>query len=141
MNLDTSFPEKVDDQRDRVLRSIVQRQGQREFRAALLAAYGSKCATTGCGVVDVLEAAHIHRYMGKGTSIVSYGLLLRADVHTLFDLNLISVEASTMRICVDPSLARSGYEDLRGRPLACPTDNGYALDRRQLEWHRAQCEG
>lgn len=133
------LPENVEDQRDRVLRSIVQRQGQREFRAALLEAYGSKCAMTGCGVVDVLEAAHIHRYMGKETNIVSNGLLLRADVHTLFDLNLVGVEASTMRICVAPSLAGSSYEELNGRPLASPT-KGYAADRRQLERHRALCE-
>lgn len=134
------LPESVEDQRNRALRSIVQRQGQREFRAALLEAYGSKCAMTGCGVVDVLEAAHIHRYMGEVTNIVSNGLLLRADVHTLFDLNLIGVDASTMQICVAPSLAGSGYEDLRGRQLTIPVDNGCAVDKRQLERHRAQCE-
>lgn len=95
---------------------------------------------TGCGVVDVLEAAHIHRYMGEVTNIVSNGLLLRADVHTLFDLNLIGVDASTMQICVAPSLAGSVYEDLRGRQLTIPMDNGCAVDKRQLEFHRAQCE-
>lgn len=134
------LPENVEDQRDRALRSIVQRQGQREFRAALLLAYGNKCAMTGCGVVDVLEAAHIHRYMGKETHIVSNGLLLRADVHTLFDLKLVGVEASVMRICVAPSLAGSSYEELSGRPLTGPSAKGYAVDRRQLERHRALCE-
>ncbi|MGH8039322.1 MAG: HNH endonuclease [Stenotrophomonas sp.] len=134
------LPESVEDQRDRVFKSIVQRQGQREFRAALLEAYGSKCAMTGCGVVDVLEAAHIHRYMGKGTDIVSNGLLLRADVHTLFDLNLVGVETTTMRICVSPSLAGSNYEELAGRPLASPAVMGHAVDKGQLERHRALCE-
>lgn len=132
--------DSVDDQRDRVLKSIVQRRGQREFRAALLKAYRSKCAMTGCGVVDVLEAAHIHRYMGSETNIVSNGLLLRADVHTLFDLYLIGVEASTMRICVAPSLGGSSYEKLDGRPLEIPAAKEYALDRRQVERHRALCE-
>lgn len=134
------LPENVEDLRDRALRSIVQRQGQREFRTSLLHAYGSKCAMTGCGVVDVLEAAHIHRYMGKETNLVSNGLLLRADVHTLFDLNLVGVDTPTMRICVAPSLAGSTYEELSGRPLASPTVKGHAVDRLQLERHRALCD-
>jgi len=134
------LPDRVEDQRDRVLRSIVQRQGQREFRAALLDAYGSKCAMTGCGVVDVLEAAHIHRYMGKGTNIVSNGLLLRADVHTLFDLYLVGVEVSSMQICVAPSLAGSSYAELDGRFLAIPSTKDFAADRRQLRMHRTLCE-
>ena len=134
------LPENVEDQRDRLLRSIVQRQGQREFRAALLEAYGNKCAMTGCGVVDVLEAAHIHRYMGKETNIISNGLLLRADVHTLFDLNLVGVDPTTMQICVSPSLLGSSYEELGGRQLASPTALGCEVDRRQLERHRALCK-
>jgi len=133
------LPEGVEDQRNRALRSIVQRQGQREFRAALLEAYGSKCAMTGCAVVDVLEAAHIHRYMGELTNTVSNGLLLRADIHTLFDLNLVGVETTTMRICVAPSLAGSSYQALAGRLLAIPSSTAYAVDRRQLERHRAMC--
>ncbi|MGN7837679.1 HNH endonuclease [Stenotrophomonas sp. 22385] len=124
------LPEKVEDERDRVLRSIEQRQGQGEFRAALLEAYGSKCAMTGCGVVDVLEAAHIHRYMGKETNVVSNGLLLGRTF--LFDLNLVGVQPSTMRICVAPSLAGSSYEKLGGRPLAGTATDTFAVDRYQL---------
>jgi len=134
------LPERVEDQRNRTLRSIVQRQGQREFRTLLLEAYGSKCAMTGCGVVDVLEAAHIHRYMGKGTNVVSNGLLLRADVHTLFDLNLIGVDTSTMRICIAPALAGSTYETLNQKPLATPSVKAYAVDKRPLDIHRSLCE-
>lgn len=134
------LPEDVEDQRDRVFRSIVQRQGQQDFRAALLIAYENKCAMTGCGVVDVLEAAHIHRYLGRDTNAISNGLLLRADVHTLFDLNLIAVDANTMRICVSPSLAGSSYENLNDIPLATPSARRYAVDIRQLMNHRALCE-
>ena len=133
-------PENVEDQRNRVLRSIVQRQGQQEFRMELLTAYDCKCAMTGCDVADVLEAAHIHRYLGEETNVVSNGLLLRADVHTLFDLKLVSVDVSTMQICVAPKLAGSSYEDLTGTPLANPIGKGYSVDRHQLEKHRAQCD-
>jgi len=132
-------PENVEDQRNRVLRSIVQRQGQREFRMALLTAYEGKCAMTGCEVVDVLEASHIYRYMGRETNSVSNGLLLRADVHTLFDLHLVGVEPSTMKICVAPTLASSSYAKLIGRQLATPTDKAQSVDTRQLQKHRAEC--
>jgi hypothetical protein len=134
------LPETVEDHRDRVIRSVVQRRGQQEFRIALLDAYGSKCAMTGCGVVDVLEAAHIHPYMGRKTDLVSNGLLLRADLHTLFDLKLIGVDTSSMRICVSPSLATSVYDTLSGRPLAAPTANEYEADKNQLERHRSLCK-
>jgi len=133
-------PENAEDQRKRVLRSIVQRQGQQEFRMALLAAYDGKCAMTGCGVTDVLEAAHIHRYLGEETNVVSNGLLLRADLHTLFDLRLVGVDATTMQICVAPNLAATSYGELRGKLLATPSSEASKVDLRQLERHRAQCD-
>lgn len=133
------LPENVEDQRNRAIRSIVQRRGQREFRVALMAAYQNSCAMTGCAVVDVLEAAHIHSYMGSQTNLVSNGLLLRADVHTLFDLHLVSVDVATMTICVAPQLLDTTYRDLMGRALAAPSAKHHAVDRRQLEKHRAHC--
>ncbi|MBD8644186.1 HNH endonuclease [Stenotrophomonas sp. CFBP 13724] len=133
------LPGTVEDQRDRVLASVVQRQGQREFRRALLQAYRNKCAITDCGVVDVLEAAHIYRYMGRETNIASNGLLLRADVHTLFDLRLISIDSSAMRVCVAPTLAGSEYWALSGKPFAGPSAEGFLVDQGQLARHRASC--
>lgn len=133
------LPETVEDQRDRVLASVVQRQGQREFRRALLEAYGEKCAITDCAVVDVLEAAHIYRYMGRETNVASNGLLLRADVHTLFDLRLISIDTSAMRVCVAPALAESEYWALSGKPFVGPSAAGFQVDQGQLARHRASC--
>lgn len=133
------LPEQVEDQRDRVLASVVQRQGQQEFRRVLLQAYGNKCAITGCGVVHVLEAAHIYRYMGRETNIVSNGLLLRADVHTLFDLRLISIDSSAMRVCIAPTLEGSEYWGLRGKPFTGPSAEEFLVDQGQLARHRASC--
>lgn len=134
------LPDSVEDQRDRVLASVVQRQGQREFRRVLLKAYENRCAITGCDVVDVLEAAHIYPYMGRETNIASNGLLLRADLHTLFDLKLVSIDASAMHVCVAPSLAGSDYWSLSGKLFAGPSAHGFTVDRDQLLKHRALCE-
>ncbi|RWP07138.1 MAG: hypothetical protein EOQ97_19480, partial [Mesorhizobium sp.] len=55
-------PASVKDARQRVMRVIAERRGQRVFRDRLRRAYDGKCALTGCGVLDVLEAAHITPY-------------------------------------------------------------------------------
>lgn len=132
-------PDGVEDQRRRVYASIVRRQGQARFRSALLEAYDGRCAMTGWGVVDVLEAAHIYPYLGKDTNVVPNGLLLRSDVHTLFDLQLISVDAKTMEICVAPQLRETGYGVRHGAPLGLPGTASLEPDRRLLERHRALC--
>src|SRR5262245_9271658 len=67
------------------------------------------CAITGCSVRDVLEAAHIHPYRGRERNKVANGLLLRADLHTLFDCGLIAIDAATMTVIVTPSLQNSEY--------------------------------
>lgn len=84
-------PTNLEDGRKKIERMVTQRQGQPAFRNALLAAYNNRCAITGCTIDDVLEAAHISPYLGKHTNHVTNGLLLRADVHTLFDRGLIKI--------------------------------------------------
>ena len=82
--------------RERTLSLIVRRQGQPAFRRQLIAAYKGRCAITGCEVQAVLEAAHIVPYKGSKTNDPGNGLLLRADMHTLFDLRLVAVDVATM---------------------------------------------
>ncbi|EJT85993.1 putative restriction endonuclease [Pseudomonas putida S11] len=74
-------PDDLSDARTRTLASIVRRRGQPQFRKQLLKAYQGRCAITACSLQQVLEAAHIHPYLGDATNVVSNGLLLRADVH------------------------------------------------------------
>jgi hypothetical protein len=73
-------------------RAIKTRRGQAAFRAALLAAYNRRCAVTGCKIVELLEAAHITPHSEDGGYSTQNGLLLRADIHTLYDLNLLSID-------------------------------------------------
>ncbi len=57
--------------------------------------YEHRCVVTGCTVIAVLEAAHIRPYRRPEDNDVKNGLLLRADIHTLFDLNLLGIEPGT----------------------------------------------
>jgi hypothetical protein len=106
------------DARKRTLASIVVRQGQPSFRAALIAAYRCRCAITGNDCEAVLEAAHIRPYAGPQSNVTSNGLLLRADIHTLFDLALIAVNPENLTVRIASRLRSSPYGPLHGSPLA-----------------------
>lgn len=113
-------PADIVDARERVLAAITRRRGQPAFRTVLLKAYEGRCAITGCNVTEVLEAAHIHPYLGPETNHVTNGILMRADIHTLFDLNLIAIEPHTLTVCIAPGLRGGDYESLHGVSLRLP---------------------
>jgi putative restriction endonuclease len=87
-----NYAPRTGDQRRVTARQIRERRGQRAFRDALRRRYGGRCAVTGCTVLDLLEAAHIKPYRGDRDNNPQNGLLLRADIHTLFDLDLLGIE-------------------------------------------------
>jgi hypothetical protein len=130
-------PENVKDARERVLRAIKARRGQKGFREAVLAAYGKRCAVTGCAVLDVLEAAHITPYLGPETNHVTNGLLLRADLHTLYDCDLVAIHPETLKFVIAPSLTTSSYRKLDDLPLRCPMAAGMAPSKKALAQHFA----
>lgn len=132
-------PDTARDQRVRTMRSIVRRRGQPAFRKALMEAYGGRCAVSGCGVVDVLEAAHVFPYLDGETNAFSNGLLLRADIHTLFDLYLLSVDPESRRVVISPKLERTEYGVLRGTPLSNAATGFQSVGKLSLEWHRSKC--
>jgi hypothetical protein len=133
----TAFdPLNVTDARQRVLAAIVRRRGQADFRAKLIEAYNGRCAMTGCDAVDALEAAHIIAYRGATTNTIENGLLLRADIHTLFDLGLIAVDTATMCILVSPRLSTTQYRSLSGRRLQLPSEEHVQPNRLALDRHR-----
>ncbi len=115
-------PTGILDSRRKVLAQIVRRRGQQEFREKLLVAYGGRCAITGCDAVEALEAAHIIPYRGAETNSVQNGLLLRADIHNLFDLGLISVRPETMMVVVSDRLMTTSYRELAGSRLREPVN-------------------
>lgn len=136
---DAFDPTSIVDARQRVTGDIVRRRGQPKFRKALMATYGSACAITGCTLPAVLEAAHIYPYKGVHTNALSNGLLLRADVHTLFDLHMIAIDSETMEIRVSPELVGTAYESLKGTKLRHPKDRSHRASPEALEWHLSRC--
>jgi hypothetical protein len=105
---------------ERQLRLVRQRLGQSDFRQALLVAYNGKCPISDCDVSEALEAAHIDPYSESESNDTSNGLLLRADIHALFDEHLLAINPETYRVVVDASIQGSSYGSFHDRLLTLP---------------------
>lgn len=117
---DQAPPMSEEDARVRVERAIVLRQGRPQFRSMLERAYEARCAISDCDAMTALEAAHIRPYRGPDTDRVENGLLLRADLHTLFDLFLVGIDASSWTVVVSSELKNTSYARLHGGPVRLP---------------------
>jgi len=115
------------------------RLGQGSFRVLVTDAYERRCAVTGERVLPVLEAAHIIPFADGGPNAVTNGLLLRSDLHTLFDRGYLAVTP-------DHNLAVSGrireewengreYYALDGRAVRPPALDTDRPDPQALQWH------
>lgn len=119
---------------------VAPRLGQQAFKALVLTAYGRRCAVTGAKIRPTLEAAHIRPVAVGGLHRVDNGLLLRSDIHTLFDRGYVGVDPQS-RLRVSPRL-RSEFgngEDLysqAGELLpVLPMRQIDRPDPEALEWH------
>jgi putative restriction endonuclease len=128
-------PNDVADGRRRIQRTIAERRGQRTFRQALLNAYGQRCAISGCDVLDILEAAHIYPYRGEQTNHVTNGILLRADLHTLFDCGLIGIDPETFQVLLAPKLRNSEYGQWHSAALRQPDNLVMRPSKEALKAH------
>jgi hypothetical protein len=124
------------DERTRALIPVVQRQGQPEFRNRLIAAYGGCCAITKCNAVDALEAAHISPYLGPKTNHVTNGLLLRADIHILFDRGLLSIDEERMTVILHDDLKATTYSQYDGVAIQQPSNAAQRPDKAAVRHHR-----
>lgn len=131
-------PHAHTDSRLKVVRAVHQRQGGNRFRRALLTAYEGRCAITQYDAPPALEAAHIVPYKGPQTNHVVNGLLLRADMHDLFDLGLIAVDTASMQLRLATELAGTMYEEYADSPLWLPKDDSLRPNLEALEIHREQ---
>jgi len=124
------------DAKTKTMTSIDYRLYQMKFRQCLLAVYEGKCAITGCDVSDALEAAHITPYMGDKTNDVQNGLLLRADIQTLFDLGKITISPKDLRVILHRDLCNTHYSTLQGKKISVPKMKSDWPSRLALEVHR-----
>ncbi|MFF5763028.1 HNH endonuclease [Streptomyces tanashiensis] len=115
--------------------SAAARRGQESFRRALVRQYGLVCAVTGAAPAEVLEAAHLRPFAATERHLIGEGLLLRSDIHRLFDSGLLAI-SHDLTVCVAPSIAgHAAYRPLDGSSLHLP--EAAPLDRAVLAEHHA----
>jgi hypothetical protein len=126
----------IKDAREKINRAIVLRRGQRAFRESLLAAYDRRCVITGCDIEDLLEAAHIVPYKGEQTNHIQNGLLLRSDIHTLYDCGLIAIDPEKMTVVISSRLSKSSYNKLADKKIRSPKGSADRPSSEALAIHR-----
>lgn len=115
------------------------RLGQGTFRVLVTDAYERACAVTGEHSLPVLEAAHIRPYSAEGPHLVSNGLLLRSDLHRLFDQGYVTVTPNyrikvSERLRLDYQNGRT-YYPFDGKEVALPALADERPSPDFLLWH------
>lgn len=115
------------------------RLGQGAFRVMVTDAYDRRCVITGERTLPVLHAAHIKPYALVQRHEVTNGLLLRSDLHTLFDLGYLTVTPD-LRVRISQRIHQQfengrDYYAMDGRSIRSPRVSTFAPSPEMLEWH------
>jgi putative restriction endonuclease len=120
-------------------KTVLPRLGQGAFRVIVTDVYKRRCALTNSHVLHVLDAAHIKPYSLSGSHSPNNGLLLRQDVHTLFDRGYLTVTPD-YHVEVSHRLKEEfdngkEYYALQGKTILLPDAATFRPSPEQLEWH------
>ena len=138
-DLQPTFEPLEEDERRHVEAVGPERPGQGTFRLRLLRAYGNQCAVTGEHALPVLEAAHIQPYLGPASNHPQNGIVLRSDLHRLYDRGYVTVTPE-LSLQVSSRLwdeFENGmhYYDMAGQSVHVPVDERLVPSVQALEWH------
>lgn len=120
---------------------IKPRLGQASFRIAVTDSYKRRCAITGERTLPVLEAAHIRPYASGGAHEIRNGILLRTDIHRLFDRGYVTISPDGVfevgkRLKEDFDNGRPYYE-LHGTRVARPDRAEWRPSADEIRWHNS----
>lgn len=116
------------------------RLGQGGFRILVTELYNRRCAISGEKTLPVLQAAHIRPYSNDGPNEVKNGILLRSDIHKLFDDGYITITPNlevlvSNRLHSDFGNGKMYYQYNREKLISTPADLGDLPSKEYLEWH------
>ena len=118
---------------------IKPRLGKGAFRLTITDSYERRCAVSGERTLPILDAAHIRAFEAGGEHTPSNGLLLRTDIHRLFDLGYVTVSPDgrfevSSRLKADFDNGRH-YYNLQGTPVRPPQYRDAMPSAEALAWH------
>lgn len=122
------------------VQNVNPRLGQGAFRVLVTDAYNRRCAVTGERTLPVLEAAHIKPFSQSGPHNIDNGVLLRSDLHKLFDIGYLTINQDyqvevSKRIKEEYENGRDYYA-LQGKKLInLPNINNLQPSKQYIEWH------
>ena len=119
--------------------AVLPRLGQGAFRVLVTDAYERHCAISGEKILPVLDAAHIKSYKEGGEHLVTNGVLLRQDIHTLFDKGYLTITPE-YRVEVSRRLREEfdngkDYFRFHGQPISLPRKPDDRPGQNFLAWH------
>jgi len=119
---------------------ILPRLGQGLFRILVTDAYQRRCAITGERTLPVLEAAHIKPYTVVQRHEISNGLLIRSDLHRLFDDGYLTIDPIERRVVVSKRIREEfengkDYYELEGTQLREPIETWARPSIENFEFH------
>lgn len=122
---------------------VLPRLGQGSFRLIVADAYDRQCALSTSHVLHVLDSAHIKPYAASGTHSPTNGILLRKDIHTLFDLGYITVTPNykvevSKRIKEEFDNGKE-YYSMHGNAISLPKTEQFRPSQEMLRWHNDKC--
>lgn len=116
------------------------RLGQHIFRIRVLDAYGRACAVSGEHSLPALEAVHIKPYAQGGEHAVANGLVMRSDIHRLFDRGYVAVDPErrfvVSRRLKDDFENGHSYFGFAGKEISTPAIEHDRPSALALEWHQ-----
>jgi HNH endonuclease len=119
---------------ERLERITKHRPEQAKFRSELFGVYNGACAVTGCSIPEALQAAHLETLDGKDINDPCNGILLRADIHELFDAGLLSLSRDGLELETSELLTDDYYLGFKGAPVFRPPS--FAPSETHIDAHR-----
>ena len=98
------------------------RLDQQKFRRLIAERDGLTCAITGSQTASVLDAAHLDKRASGGSDDPANGIILRADIHRLFDNDLLAIDPVTRRVLVSGQVDDTEYRLLDGKAVNTGAD-------------------
>lgn len=122
----------IEDFRRQVARQVTIRLQQGRLRNELLYLYEERCAISDFQVLPVLQACHLIPFVIEGSQDSRNAILLKSDLHDLFDAHLLGIHPEYLTIRIAPSILETPYGDFNNVPLR-PRRDGVLLFSRSLE--------
>lgn len=126
----------VNEPREEYRKEVSQRKGQSEFRGKILKAYNNKCCISGETCPELLEASHLQSYLTQYSNHIQNGILLRVDLHRLYDSGLLFIDSNYV-VHISSILESTTYKQFDKTKILLPNNVNSYPSKESLELKKA----